>query len=178
MVYSTAKLDCCREKPKAEQYFDSLLVSFPQREQNTAPTVECFYTRLEKSKTGYQCVNQVHHLIFFAAMFLSAGETFYLQQHLFFYLGQHLFYLQQHLFLFAETSFFLFAATFFICIFGVQSLICSWHFLCSDPCGPPHLLYTIFWQERYSFRKHSIKKWVTFHIYTNIHFLIILCSVY
>ena len=114
MVYSTAILDCCREKPQAEQYFDSLLASLSQREQ-MAPTVECFYTRLEKSKTGYQCVNQVQQLFF------------YLQERLFI-CSNIFFYLQQHLFLFAET--------FFICIFRVQSLICSLHFLCSDPCGP------------------------------------------
>lgn len=116
MVYSTAILDCCREKPQAEQYVDSLLASLPQREQ-MAPTVECFYTRLEKSKTGYQCVNQVQQLFF-----LSAGETFYLQQHFFFFICRNV------LFLFAEA--------FFICVFRVQSLICSLHFLCSDPCGP------------------------------------------
>ena len=45
---------------------------------------------------------------------------------------------------------------FFICskffyLYRVQCLICSWPFLCSDPCGPPYYSYTLSFFTRIGF---------------------------
>ena len=85
------KLNCCREKPQAEQYFDSLLPSFPQREPKRGAHRRVFlHERLKR---------------------VRLGTSVYIRYNNWFFFWQQYFYLQERLFICSNT--FLLAATFF-----------------------------------------------------------------